>query len=205
MREINRGTLSNQNLSGFVSVATLSAPTAGTADYKLVIRLTGLNTGHNLTVREVQGSATRDDTGWVFNQAAAQITWENSLSAGDTAIAVSINDATGASSSGVAWTWVLYETSSVDLIDGQTVNATASLTFAGTISGNAFADALLDRTDGIETGWTPRQVWRLESAVLLGDSSNGGDTFRDLNDTKDRVVATVDADNNRVSVTRDAT
>lgn len=70
------------------------------------------------------------------------------------------------------------------------------------------ADALLDRVDGIETGFTPRQVLRLISAVLVGKASGLGTTtaiFRDLTDVKDRVTSTVDGDGNRSSVTKDAT
>lgn len=70
---------------------------------------------------------------------------------------------------------------------------------------NENADALLDRADGVETGWTFRQVLRLIASVLCGKSSNGGKTFRDLPDTKARVTATVDASFNRTVVTKDAT
>lgn len=73
-------------------------------------------------------------------------------------------------------------------------------------SATANADALLDRTDGIETGWNLRKVLRLLSSVLLGKVSGAGtstNTFRDLNDTKDRVAATVDTDGNRTAVTKD--
>lgn len=70
------------------------------------------------------------------------------------------------------------------------------------------ADALLDRVNGIETGFTPRQVLRLVAAVLVGKASGLGTTtaiFRDLTDAKDRVTSTVDGDGNRSSVTKDAT
>lgn len=70
------------------------------------------------------------------------------------------------------------------------------------------ADALLDRTAGVETGLTPRQFFRLATAVLFGKASGlDGATavYRDFGDTKDRISATVDADGNRTAVTRDAT
>lgn len=73
---------------------------------------------------------------------------------------------------------------------------------------NANADALLDRANGIETGLTLRQCLRLVAAVLFGKAS-GMDTttgkFRDVNDTKDRITVTDDANGNRTAVTRDAT
>lgn len=72
---------------------------------------------------------------------------------------------------------------------------------------NDNADALLDRAAGVETGRTIRQSLRLMLAALAGKASGLGGTtatFRDTNDTKDRIVATVDADGNRSSVTLDA-
>jgi len=49
---------------------------------------------------------------------------------------------------------------------------------------------------------------RLTRAVLLGKTTGAGtgtETFRDLDDSKDRVVVTVDNNGNRTAVTRDAT
>lgn len=94
-------------------------------------------------------------------------------------------------------------------IDGKTVNAVIAEfsiqnRYAGAaLTANAIADALLDRTDGIETGFTLRQAMRLmlsESAGKLVPS--GGSThIRDVNDTKDRIVATA----SRASVSLDVT
>jgi hypothetical protein len=70
------------------------------------------------------------------------------------------------------------------------------------------ADALLDRAAGVETGWTIRQAMRIILSVLGGKVSGGGtgtESFRDMADSKDRVVATVDTDGNRTAITRDAT
>lgn len=75
-------------------------------------------------------------------------------------------------------------------------------------SANANADALLDRADGVETGLTPRQAFRLVSAVLFGKVSGAGtgtEVFRDFGDTKARITATVDSSGNRTAITRDAT
>jgi hypothetical protein len=66
------------------------------------------------------------------------------------------------------------------------------------------AAALLDAAAAAE-GLTPRQALRLILAVLTGKSTNGGKTFRDLADTKDRVAATMNAFNERTAVTRDPT
>jgi hypothetical protein len=48
---------------------------------------------------------------------------------------------------------------------------------------------------------------RLFASVLLGKVSGAGtetEVFRDINDTKDRVTATVDAQGNRTNIDRDA-
>lgn len=54
--------------------------------------------------------------------------------------------------------------------------------------------------------YTATQIMRLMASVLTGKSSGGGTTtivFRDIDDTKDRIVATVDGDGNRTAVVRD--
>lgn len=56
-------------------------------------------------------------------------------------------------------------------------------------------------------GFTYQDIVKLQAAILLGKVSGGGsatETFRDISDTKDRVVATVDASGNRTAITLDA-
>ncbi|HYE91769.1 MAG TPA: hypothetical protein VEA38_12145 [Terriglobales bacterium] len=86
----------------------------------------------------------------------------------------------------------------------ENVSAAKTLTVA---ERNSVADALLDRTDGIETGWTFRKAFRLVAAVLAGKASGGpgGTAFRDLTDTKARVTVTADSSGNRAAVTLDGT
>jgi hypothetical protein len=69
---------------------------------------------------------------------------------------------------------------------------------------SAIANALLDLADAIESGLTLRQWFRLAAAPLMNKSGNNGNTFRDFNDTKPRLTATVDALGNRTAITRDA-
>lgn len=67
------------------------------------------------------------------------------------------------------------------------------------------AAVLASAVDGIIT---LAESIRLQNAVLAGKVSGAGtgtETFRDLADTKDRIVATVDTDGNRTAITRDAT
>jgi hypothetical protein len=68
----------------------------------------------------------------------------------------------------------------------------------------AIAAAILDLADGIETGITPRQAERLILAALCGKLSGAATTtvtIRNAIDSKNRIVATVDADGNRTAVT----
>lgn len=77
-----------------------------------------------------------------------------------------------------------------------------------TDAANEIADALLDRTDAIETGLTLRGAIRLDTAALAGRLSGAAGTtvtIRNVGDTKARITATVDADGNRSAVTTDAT
>lgn len=69
------------------------------------------------------------------------------------------------------------------------------------------ATELLDQAAGIETNRTLRQTLRLMLAALAGKASGMATTtatFRDTNDTTDRIVATVTADGDRTAVTLDA-
>ncbi|AZO63044.1 hypothetical protein EJ078_30315 [Mesorhizobium sp. M1A.F.Ca.IN.022.06.1.1] len=92
-------------------------------------------------------------------------------------------------------------------IKAKTDNLPAAPAAVGDIpTANQNADALLDRESGIEPGLTPRQGWRLWSAALLGKANGlgtGTAIFRDTNDTKDRINASVDQDGNRLAVILD--
>jgi hypothetical protein len=62
-------------------------------------------------------------------------------------------------------------------------------------------------TEVIESGYTAAEVLRLiaSAAVGLASGGPGSPVFRDLGDTKDRIVGTADSDGNRTAVTYDAT
>ena len=67
-------------------------------------------------------------------------------------------------------------------------------------------DAILDEV--VEGTLTMRQILRIDLAVLAGIASGGGTNtshHRDVADSKDRVLATVDIDGNRTAVTLDGT
>ena len=67
-------------------------------------------------------------------------------------------------------------------------------------------DDVLD--EAVEGSRTLRQILRGYSSALLGKISGGGsstETFRDIDDSKDRITATVDSDGNRTAITLDLT
>ncbi|RWB05472.1 MAG: hypothetical protein EOQ39_22390 [Mesorhizobium sp.] len=95
----------------------------------------------------------------------------------------------------------------VNAIKAKTDNIPAAPAAVGDIpTANANADALLDRAAGVEAGMTLRQASRLWSAALIGKANGlgtGTAIFRDTNDTKDRINASVDQDGNRLAVILD--
>ena len=74
---------------------------------------------------------------------------------------------------------------------------------------NQNADALLDRTDGVETGLTLRNAMRLNTAVLAGKLSgarSGSEVFRNaVADSKNRLTVASDSTGNRTAITTDLT
>lgn len=71
---------------------------------------------------------------------------------------------------------------------------------------SAAVDAIHDEV--VEGAVTLRQMMRGFAAALMGKASGLETTtaiYRDIGDTKDRIIATVDADGNRTAVTKDLT
>ncbi len=84
-------------------------------------------------------------------------------------------------------------------------NISADVTPFTELSPESLAAAILDKSN-VESNLTVREALKLLSAVLAGEVSGGGTTtitFRSTDDTKDRVVATVDNDGNRTAITYD--
>lgn len=71
------------------------------------------------------------------------------------------------------------------------------------------ATALLDLANGIETGFTLRESQRLQLSAAVGKLTGpapgtaGTVNIRDINDTKNRISATVDVNSQRTAVTKD--
>jgi hypothetical protein len=84
----------------------------------------------------------------------------------------------------------------------------ASFNEAGTMGEkmNDAGSAANPWTEEIETGYTAEELLRLIASALLGKLDGAETTtitFRDVNDTIDRIVATVDGNGNRDTVTLD--
>ena len=88
----------------------------------------------------------------------------------------------------------IYDPNAKVIYDGHTTaaNSTALLILASVADGTT----------------TLAESIRLQNSVLAGKVSGAGtgtEVFRDLADTKDRIVATVDSSGNRTALVRDAT
>jgi hypothetical protein len=82
--------------------------------------------------------------------------------------------------------------------------SSSSTLLEGEISADEVAEAVWARS--LEGSFTAKQLVRLMSAALAGKLSGAGTTtitIRDVNDAINRIVAGVDADGNRLTVTKD--
>lgn len=87
---------------------------------------------------------------------------------------------------------------------GLPISTAGALDLDARLAANAVADEWLDRTDGVETGVTPRQALRAGLAVLAGLASGGPGTsaFEAIgNAGTTRVTITADSNGDRSTVT----
>lgn len=110
------------------------------------------------------------------------------------------------------WTVNPDNTSAYEVVPGaaSAVQFGANSITAASLAADAvqeLADGVLLRTNGIETGWNLRNSLRVILAANAGKSSGGGTgtrRYRDVNDTVNRIVATVSDQQNRTAVTLNA-
>jgi len=101
--------------------------------------------------------------------------------------------------------------SSVDTIDSIVDSILVDTAVIGAAGAGltAVPAMILDLTDAIEAGLTPRQALRLITAASAGKVSGAATTSVTIRnavaDSKDRIVATVDASGNRSAITTDLT
>lgn len=154
-----------------------------------------------------------DKTGFSLSSAGVQAIWDAATSALTTAGSIGkllVDNINATISSRLASaSYTAPDNSTISAIAGYVDTEVGALqtAVAALPTANANADALLDRAAGIETNRTLRQGLRLMLAAVLGKASGLATTsviFRDTNDTKDRITATVDASGNRTAVTLDA-
>lgn len=92
---------------------------------------------------------------------------------------------------------------SVGLTDSQKIDYIYQALISGSLASDIAAAIL---AASVETGATVKESLRLSNAVLGGKVSGAGtgtETFRNLADTKDRLVVTVDSSGNRTAITLD--
>lgn len=110
--------------------------------------------------------------------------------------------------SGVANSAALVQVVAIDVFNATNLGLS---TLANTVlSADGTADAVLDRSAGVETGLTVRQALRLIAATTVGRRTGGGTTTEvyraAVTDAKARVTANnIDANGNPTTMTYDAT
>lgn len=198
----------------------VTAATAGIPDTN-VKNMNNISASAITTIKAVQGLTTADtiatytgntpQTGDAYARlgapAGASVSADVAAVKSDTA-AIKTSTNTGVApgaASGIAI--VGSNMGTVSSVTGAVASVTAGCTLT---SGerNSVADALLDRSAGVETSFTPRQSLRLILSSVVAKLSGAATTtvtIRDINDTKARITATVDADGNRTAVTTDVT
>lgn len=98
-----------------------------------------------------------------------------------------------------------------------TADGIAGAVWSATAAGNAVNGTMGEKlndagsasnpwTEVIESGFTAAEILRLMAAAMAGKATveSGSVTFRDIGDTKDRIVATVDSSGNRTAIVMDA-
>lgn len=86
-----------------------------------------------------------------------------------------------------------------------TMESDMSTSTGNVVTPTQIAEEVFDNQD-VETGYTLRKSLRLMLSALSGKISGAGTptvTIRNVTDTKDRIVAGVDVDGNRTSITTD--
>jgi hypothetical protein len=129
MRRTSTGSASAQNIgAGYVDVVTLAAPAFGSSLYRVVIKLTSLNTGHQLYARETQAPDAVESASYVANGTAKDhLVLEVALGSGDTSVVIAVKDASALSTS-ASWSYEVYEVfdGEPEVVEGTVVDAGAT-------------------------------------------------------------------------------
>jgi hypothetical protein len=121
MQQIVIGTAAAQNISTAKAVLTVYAPPCGSALYRLEIKFTGLDAGHQLQFTE--GTSKSE----VFERAATATTIlrEFTLTRGEGSVAVTVIDLAGLSTA-CAWSYKLCRLNEIDVIQPSQIIANGS-------------------------------------------------------------------------------
>lgn len=190
---VEAGFMSSVNV--IKGVATFSATAAG---------------GKN-AVASIAGTSALTATGSLVVSGAANIAGTSSLTANILAALNGTASLAGTSSLTGTLTakgWVQASLSgegSLSAVSYATGALAADITPFTELSPTSLANAVWEQA--LEAGFTAEQMMRVIAAALAGEVSGAGTstiTIRDIGDTKDRIVATVDGSGNRTAVALDA-
>lgn len=206
---VGTGTLAADLASGINLLADLDGQGALALDLALVISLAA----------DLDGSGSVSAALDAIAALTAALSGDGSLTAALEALAFMDAALTGTGTLTAAGTGLLHMSADIqpftELSPTSLANAvwealTTEHDFAGTMgeklndagsAGNPWATV-------IEGTYTAEELLRLMAAAMAGKVSGAGTvtvTIRDVSDTKDRIVATVDADGNRSAITLDVT
>jgi hypothetical protein len=210
--------------SAEISAAAVTKIQAGLSTYAggAVASVTG-NVGGNVVGSVGSLTTNNDKTGYALSGAgvtavqsglstltAAQVNTEADTALSDVGVTTTITGRIDAAITTRLATagYTAPDNTSVTAIKAQTdlIPATPAAVGSAMTLSNAGIDAIFDRADGVETGYTVRQVLRLLAAAMAGELSGAATTtitIRNITDTKARITATVDSDGNRTAVTTD--
>lgn len=191
---IEAGYLSAVNV--IEGIATFTGSAAAGRNAATTINGTGTVTATGRLV--VSGSATISGAATVTSNAFAALNGAATISGSATpTFAITAKGWGTASISGVA---------TVSATRYATGKLEAEITPFTELSPQSLATAVW--TQVLEAGYTAEEIMRVMAAAMAGEVSGAGTTtitIRDIGDTTDRIVATVDGTGNRTAVTLDAT
>lgn len=218
--------LSSANMPGLyrllIDEDTTIASTSDSEEYAVTITATGMapvhrvielyrrdtTSGQTLTVTSGVGTANSTQIGGQTASASGTVTFPNAtlasttnITAGTITTATNVTTVNGLAANVITATSIASNAITAAKIATDAIGAAQLATDAVT----EIATGLLDTSNGIETGLTPRQAWRVIAAACAGKAS-GLDTttavYRNAQaDSVDRITATVDTNGNRTAVT----
>ncbi len=205
---IDRSWATNPDSSSTYAVLAIATPALNASLQVVASAVAG---AVNSVTNGVVVATNNDKTGYALSAAAVQAIWDALTADLDTAgsigaLLIAMLDE-AISSRLAAVDYEAPDNPGIAAIQSKTDNLPADPAAVSDIPEPAdIATGILDLANGIEAGVTLRQALRAQLAAAAGVTSGAGTsqfTVRDVNDSKDRIVADTDNDGNRTNVTLD--